>query len=212
MPTTNLISPNTVPKACRCGWHHVGSVRAKLLTEYHIRYGKYGGIGYYHVSDAYIALFSHFIPYGVYEAVYILDGLMSNKSDIQPDTLHGDTQAQSYPVFGLSHLLGINLMPRIRNPGLVAVQAHVLSIQKYRALFAGSIDFKLIERHLRDMLRVVISIKKGKITASTILRRLGTYSRKTSCIWLLKLGKAVEPLCSDILMNSNCENHPVCNQ
>ena len=38
-----------------------------LLSEYHIRYGGYGGIGYYHVSDMYIALFSHFIPCGVYE-------------------------------------------------------------------------------------------------------------------------------------------------
>jgi len=36
-----------------------------LLAEYHIRYGGYGGIGYYHVSDTYIALFSHFIPCGV---------------------------------------------------------------------------------------------------------------------------------------------------
>ncbi len=44
-----------------------------LLSEYHIRYGGYGGIGYYHVSDTYIALFSHFIPCGVWEAVYILD-------------------------------------------------------------------------------------------------------------------------------------------
>ena len=26
-----------------------------LLSEYHIRYGGYGGIGYYHVSDKYIA-------------------------------------------------------------------------------------------------------------------------------------------------------------
>ena len=45
-----------------------------LLSEYHIRYGGYGGIGYYHVSDTYVALFSHFIPCGVWEAVYILDG------------------------------------------------------------------------------------------------------------------------------------------
>ena len=37
------------------------------------------------------------------------------KSDIQPDTLHGDTQAQSTPVYGLAFLLGIKLMPRIRN-------------------------------------------------------------------------------------------------
>src|SRR3546814_1014083 len=28
-----------------------------LLSEYHTRYGGYGGIGYYHVSDKYIALF-----------------------------------------------------------------------------------------------------------------------------------------------------------
>lgn len=86
-----------------------------LLSEYHIRYGGYGGLGYYHVSDTYIALFSHFIPCGVWEAVYILDGLLKNQSDIQPDTLHADTQGQSTPVFGLAHLLGINLMPRIRN-------------------------------------------------------------------------------------------------
>ncbi|MCP3927366.1 MAG: Tn3 family transposase, partial [Desulfobacterales bacterium] len=52
-----------------------------LLSEYHIRYGGWGGIGYYHVSDSYIALFSHFIPCGVYEAIYILDGLLKNKSE-----------------------------------------------------------------------------------------------------------------------------------
>lgn len=37
-----------------------------LLAEKHIRYGGYGGIGYYHVSDTYIALFSRFIPCGVH--------------------------------------------------------------------------------------------------------------------------------------------------
>jgi hypothetical protein len=34
----------------------------------------------------------------VHEAIYILDGLLANTSDIQPDIVHGDTQAQSYPV------------------------------------------------------------------------------------------------------------------
>jgi TnpA family transposase len=86
-----------------------------LLSERHVRYGGYGGIGYYHVSDTYVALFSHFIPCGVWEAVYILDGLLKNRSDIQPDTVHADTQGQSTPVFGLAYLLGIDLMPRIRN-------------------------------------------------------------------------------------------------
>lgn len=34
------------------------------LSQYHLRYGGYGGIGYYHVSDKYIALLSRFIACG----------------------------------------------------------------------------------------------------------------------------------------------------
>jgi TnpA family transposase len=150
-----------------------------LLAEYHIRYGGYGGIGYYHVSDTYIALFSHFIPCGVWEAVYILDGLLNNQSEIQPDIIHADTQGQSTPVFGLAYLLGINLMPRIRNwQDLTLCRPSEES--RYRhidGLFSDVVDWNLIETHLPDMLRVALSIKAGKFTASTILRKLGTYSR-----------------------------------
>jgi TnpA family transposase len=151
-----------------------------LLAERHIRYGGYGGIGYYHVSDTYIALFANFIPCGVWEAIYLLDGLLKNLSDIQPDTIHGDTQAQSTPVFGLASLLGITLMPRIRNwkdlifyrPDKQTAFIHIGS------LFSETIDWDLIKTHLPDMLRVALSIKAGRITPSTLLRKLGTYSKK----------------------------------
>ena len=57
----------------------------------HIRYGGFGGIAYHHISDNYIAVFSNFIACSVWEAVYILDGLLLNASKLQPDTLHSDT-------------------------------------------------------------------------------------------------------------------------
>src|SRR5437764_6489569 len=100
-------------KTCGRRWYQWDVYEQNLISEYHIRYGGWGGIGYYHVSDTYIALFSNFISCGVWEAVHILDGLLENNSDIKPDTVHGDTQAQSTPVFALSYLLGIKLMPRI---------------------------------------------------------------------------------------------------
>lgn len=168
-----------------------------LLSEYHIRYGGYGGIGYYHVSDKYVALFSHFIPCGVHEGIYILDGLMANTSDIQPEIVHGDTQAQSYPVFGLAHLLGIQLMPRIRNiKDLTFFRPEPGKPYKnIQALFGDSIDWQLIGTHLYDMLRVAISIRLGKITASSILRRLGTYSRKNKLYFAFReLGKVIRTL------------------
>ena len=151
-----------------------------LLAEYHIRYGGYGGIGYYHVADSYIALFSHFIPCGVFEAVYLFDGLLNNHSDIQPDTIHGDTHAQSLTVFGLAYLLGIKLMPRIRNwKDLTFYRAGTETpCQHLGSLFSETADWTFMETHLPDMLRVVISIQAGKISASTILRKLGVNSKK----------------------------------
>jgi TnpA family transposase len=168
-----------------------------LLSEYHVRYGGYGGIGYYHVSDTYIALFSHFMPCGVWEAVHILDGLLQNRSDIQPDTIHGDTQAQSTTVFALAYLLGIKLMPRIRNwkdlklfrPDKGTRYEHIDS------LFSEAVDWQLIETHYPDMLRVAMSIKAGQVTAATILRRLGTYSRKNKLYFAFQeLGRVIRTM------------------
>ncbi|WP_066706969.1 Tn3 family transposase [Curvibacter delicatus] len=168
-----------------------------MLSEYHIRYGGYGGIGYYHVSDKFIALFSHFISCGTYEGIFILDGLMSNQSDIRPDTIHGDTQAQSYPVFALAHLLGIQLMPRIR--GISDLKffrpQRGIVFNNINDLFGDVIDWKMIETHLPAMLRVAVSIKTGKITPSAILRRLGTYSRKNKLYFaFVELGKVIRTM------------------
>jgi TnpA family transposase len=151
-----------------------------LISEYHIRYGGYGALAYHHVADNYIALFSHFIPCGVWEAIYIIDGLLKNKSDIQPDTLHADTQGQSTPVFALSYLLGIQLMPRIRNwkdlkffrPDKHTQYKHI------DPLFKDVIDWRLIETHWKDLFQVVVSIKMGKILPSTLLRKLSSNSKK----------------------------------
>ena len=168
-----------------------------LLSEYHIRYGGYGGIAYHHVSDTYIALFTHFIACGVWEAVYILDGLLKNTSDVQPDILHADTQGQSSPVFALSYLLGIELMPRIRNwKDLDFLRPHENEVYDYiDPLFDGVAEWKLIQTHWQDLMRVVLSIKAGKLLPSTVLRKLGSYSRKNRLYQAFRaLGKVIRTM------------------
>jgi TnpA family transposase len=152
-----------------------------LLAETHIRYGGYGGLAMRFVSDSFIALFSHFVPCGAWEAVFIIDGLLKNDSDVQPDTIHADTQGQSLPVFGLAALLGFELLPRIRNwhdlnfyrPDATTRYSHIDS------LFGdNAIDWDLIERHWTDLLRTSISIREGRVSSVTLLRRLGNHSHK----------------------------------
>lgn len=168
-----------------------------LHSEYHIRYGGYGGIAYHHVSDKYIALFTHFITCGVWEAVYILDGLLKNLSDIQPDTLYADTQGQSAPVFAISYLLGIKLMPRIRNWKDCAFlrPSPDVTYEYIDPLFKGVVNWNLISTHWHDMMRVVLSIKAGKVMPSTLLRKLGSYSRKNRLYQAFQeLGKVVRTM------------------
>ncbi|MEV6426150.1 Tn3 family transposase [Nocardia sp. NPDC051463] len=49
-------------------------VQAPFVASSHIRYGGFGGLAMRHISSTYIALFTHFIPRGVWEAIYIIEG------------------------------------------------------------------------------------------------------------------------------------------
>jgi hypothetical protein len=113
--------------------------------------------------------------------VHILVGLLKNRSDIQPDTLHADNQGQSEPVFGLCRLLGAKLMPRMRGLSDVAFYRPAKSVRYAHidALFTGDADWDLIAPHARDMIQVVLSIQAGRVMPSTLLHRLGTCNRRS---------------------------------
>jgi TnpA family transposase len=142
-------------------------------------------------------LFNRFIACGVWEAVYILDALLEQRSDLQPDTLHADTHGQSEPVFGLAHLLGIELFPRMRTWN-DAVFYRPSKTERYRhidALFSDVIDRELIERHWQDMMQVALSIQAGKILPSMLLRKLGSHNRKNKLYRAFReLGRVVRTL------------------
>ncbi|GAA3428763.1 Tn3 family transposase [Streptosporangium nondiastaticum] len=155
-----------------------------LLAETSIRYGGVGGIAYRYISDTYVALFSRFIPCGVWEAVHLIEGLLANTSEVQPTTVHADTQGQSTPVFALATLFGFDLMPRIRNfkdliffrAGPHLIYPHIDELFGERG--RNVIDWELIERHWRDLMQVAISISEGHLSSATLMRRLRSNSRK----------------------------------
>jgi TnpA family transposase len=134
----------------------------------------------------------------VWEAVYILDSLLANSSDLQPDQIHADTQGQSLPVFGLAALLGFELLPRIRNwhdltfyrPDAATRYEHI------DALFGDDvIDWDLIDKHWPDLLRAGISIREGRLSSVTLLRRLGNHSRRNRLYKALReLGRVIRTI------------------
>jgi len=173
---------------------HFETFRDNLLAARHFRYGKTGGIAYRHVSDNYIALFSRFIGCGIYEATYILDILHNNLSDLRPTRLHSDSHGQSAHVFALAYLLGIELMPRIRgwkklklyHPGRGNV------FEAIPRLFSGTINWRRIEEHYADFMRLALAIHSGKLAPSAVLARVNSQSsRDPFSLALQELGNAV---------------------
>ena len=80
-----------------------------LLVGYHFRYRKMGAIAYRHVANNYMAYFAHFLPPGIKEAIYVIEGLLKSELSILPDAVHSDTHWQTATVFAFTYLLGIKL-------------------------------------------------------------------------------------------------------
>ena len=113
------------------------------------------------------------------------------------EEIHADTQGQSLPAFGLATLLGVELLPRIRNwKDLIFYRPTTSTRDRHiDALFGDNevgdnevIAWKLIETHGIDRMRVVISLREGRSSSSALLRRLTNESRKN------RIGKAFREL------------------
>ena len=162
-----------------------------LMSEHHLRYG---GTAESATTWCQTCTSLSFTTCGSWEGHNILDYFVENDSDVRPDTIHAETQGQSAAIFGLAHLLGIQLQPRIRNwKGLHFYRSRAdLGYDHIDGLFSKTIDWSLIETMLPEMLRVAVSIGAGRIKPSTILRRLATYSRKSKLYFAFReLGHAV---------------------
>lgn len=101
------------------------------------------------------------------------------------------------PKVGLAYLLGIQLMPRIRNwKGKTFYRpSPETRFEHIDSLFTAQIDWDLIETMVPELLRVAVSIRSGAILPSDILRRLGSYSRKNKLYFALReLGYVVRTM------------------
>ncbi|MDB0543289.1 Tn3 family transposase [Ralstonia solanacearum] len=168
-----------------------------LLAGYHHRYRKMGAVAYRHVADNYIAVFRHFIPPGIWEAIYVIEGLLKAGLSVEADTVHADTQGQSAAVFAFTHLLGIKLMPRIRNwQDLTLYRPDAGTKYKHiDQLFSNTVDWDLIERHWQDLMQMTLSIQAGALSSPVLLRRFGASGPKNRLsLAAEELGKVVRTI------------------
>jgi TnpA family transposase len=169
------------------------SGRAEAGGNINPKYGSEPGVQFYtHISDQYAPFHTKVINVGVRDATYVLDGLLYHESDLQIEEHYTDTAGFTDHVFALMHLLGFRFAPRIRDlsdkrlfvPDKKAVYSSLT------ILIGGTLNQKTILAHWNEILRLATSIKRGSVTASLMLRKLGSYPRQNGlAVALRELGK-----------------------
>lgn len=169
-------------------------VGSKATATGHInpKYGSAPGrLVYTHISDQYSPFHNQLVNVGSRDATFVLDGLLHHESELRIREHHTDTAGFTDHLFALMHALGYRFAPRIRDlkdtklftpPGA--------SYPTLASMTAGGINTRAITAHWDEILRLVASIRTGTVTASLMLRKLGSYPRQNGlAVALRELGR-----------------------
>lgn len=172
--------------------------QGRASGQVNLRYGPEPGVTFYtHVSDQYAPFHTKVIAANVRDATHVLDGLLYHEADLRIEEHYTDTHGYTEHVFALCDLLGFRFAPRIRDLG----ESRLFTPGRdgpwavLEPIIGGKLNERLIETHWEDILRLAASIKSGTTTASLMLSRLGSYSRRNGLANALReLGRAQRTL------------------
>ncbi len=154
-----------------------GVQASSLIASYYPRY-----FGYYdkaltvytHTSNQHSVFSSQVISCGPREALYVLDGLLDNDTDLQPREHYTDTHGFTEQLFGLCYLLGFSFMPRLKD--LADQQLYKISktedYGELNSIFRQTIDWQLIEEQYDQLVKIAASLKNKTAPAHVVLKRL----------------------------------------
>ena len=176
-----------------------GLQASSLLGSLYPRYFGYYDQGvtvYTHIADQHSVFHTQVIACSVREAIYVLDGLLANDTVLRPKEHFVDQHGYTDQLFGLCHLLGYSLMPRLR------VNKHKLykldRTKHYSCLddvITGTVDLALIREQWDPLVRVAASLRNRTAPAHVVLKRLaGSAPSDRLAKALTALGQALKSI------------------
>ncbi|MGO9776240.1 MAG: Tn3 family transposase [Terracidiphilus sp.] len=167
--------------------------RGQFAGQVNLKYGQEPGVQFYtHISDQYAPFHIKVISATVRDATHVLDGLLYHESDLRIEEHYTDTAGFTDHVFALMPPLGFRFAPRIRDLAdkRLYIRGNAKQYPTLAGLIGGNVNVKQIRAHWDEILRLAASIKQGTVTASLMLRKLGSYPRQNGlAVALRELGR-----------------------
>lgn len=183
--------------ACASDSKKFGAWDQNLMTEWHIRYGGRGVMIYWHVEKKSVCIYSQLKRCSSSEVAAMIEGVLRHCTEMEVERQYVDSHGQSEVAFAFSHLLGFDLLPRLKalpSQKLYLPEAGLRdSLPHLEPILSKPIRWELIRQQYDEMIKFTIALREGTADPESILRRF-TKSNVTHPTYqaLSELGRAVK--------------------
>jgi TnpA family transposase len=165
-----------------------------LLTEWHARYGGRGIMIYWHVERKSVCIHSQLKAPSSSEVAAMMQGVLRHCTTMEIDRHYVDTHGQSVIAFAFSHVLGFDLMPRLKGISRQRLrlpdQADVSKYPHLQPILTRPIRWDLIRQQYDQIIKYATALKFGPAEAEAILRRFTRNTQHPTYRALVELGNA----------------------
>ncbi|MBD2505642.1 Tn3 family transposase [Anabaena azotica] len=185
--------------ACASDSKKFGAWDQNLMTQWHIRYGGRGVMIYWHVEKNSVCIYSQLKTCSSSEVAAMIEGLLRHCTEMKVEKNFVDSHGQSEVAFAFCHLLGFQLMPRIKR---INIQKLYLPINVPGSTYPNllpvltrTINWDLIRQQYDQMIKYATALRLGMAETDAILKRFtrGNLLHPTYQA-ICELGKAVKTI------------------
>jgi len=158
-----------------CDSTQVSSWDQNLMTEWHPRYHGHGVMIYWHVDKNSAVIHSQLKTCTSSEVGSMITGVLKHDTAMNLHDVYADTHGQSSIGFAFSHLLGFDLLPRLKNINRQKLYYSEKGAKKYyenlSPILKESIDWQLICDNYHEVVRLVAALRTGTAEPDVIIKR-----------------------------------------
>lgn len=165
-----------------------------IFTEWHSRYGGRGILVYWHIEKGSMAIHSQLLNCTASEVAAAIEGMMRHATTMQAEGNYVDSHGQSEIGFGLTRLLGYDLLPRIKQINKVKLyrpgREDEDTYDNLADAMTRPIRWDVIENNYDQLIKYATAIRVGTASTEAILRRFTRTASHPVYQAMLEVGKA----------------------
>ncbi|MGH3149278.1 MAG: Tn3 family transposase, partial [Streptosporangiaceae bacterium] len=173
---------------------HFRSWDQNLFTEWHSRYGGRGILVYWHVERGSVVVHSQTLRASASEVHAMVEGAIRHGTTMTVEGNYVDSHGQSEIGFGVTRLLNVDLLPRIRQINKVKLYRPAAgdpgAYPRLAAALTRPVRWDMVDANYDQVIKYATAIKDGTASTEAVLSRFTRSAAHPAYQAMLEIGRA----------------------